>query len=154
MGLVYIGVVGGAKPSKETEELAFQVGYETGKRGAILVCGGLGGVMESACKGAKEVGGKTIGILPGEDRKEANEWVDIVIPTGLSIARNLIIVRTSDVIIALPGGFGTLSEIAIALNLGKPVIGLSTWDIEAPIIRAKSPRDAVDKAFEVIQNRR
>lgn len=154
MGLVYIGVVGSAKPSKKTEELAFQTGYEIGKRGAILVCGGLGGVMEAACRGAKEAGGKTLGILPGEDRRDANKWVDIAIPTGLSIARNFIIVRTSDVIIALPGSFGTLSEIAIALNLRKPVIGLSTWDIEAPIIRADSPKDAVDKAFEAIQNRR
>ncbi len=151
MGLVYIGVVGGTNCSKETEELAFQVGYEIGKRGAILVCGGLGGVMEAACRGAKKAGGVTLGILPGIDREKANRWVDIAIPTGLSIVRNFLIVRTSDAIIALPGRFGTLSEIAIALNLKKPVVGLSTWEIEGPIIRVESPKEAVEKAFNIVQ---
>lgn len=150
MGLVYIGVVGGAKCSKEVKELAFKVGYEIGKRGAILVCGGLGGVMEAACRGAKEAGGTTLGILPGKDRDEANRWVDIAIPTGLSIARNFIIVRASDAIIALPGKFGTLSEIAVALSLKKSVIGLHTWEIEGPILRAESPEEAVGKALESV----
>ena len=99
-------------------------------RGAILVCGGLGGVMEAACKGAKEAGGTTVGILPGTDRSDANTWVDLAIPTGLGQARNAIVVRSADAVVAIGGGYGTLSEIALALRRGTRVVGIGTWEVE------------------------
>jgi uncharacterized protein (TIGR00725 family) len=95
--------------------------------GATLVCGGLGGVMEGACRGAREGGGQTVGILPGQDKAQANRYVDIPIVTDLGQARNVLVVRNSDLLIAISGGYGTLSEISIALKIGKPVIGLATW---------------------------
>lgn len=147
----HIGVIGARECSKEIEKLAFDVGYGIAKRGAILICGGLTGVMEAACRGAKEANGVTVGILPGTDKDDANPYVDIPIVTGMSVARNIILVRSSEVVIAIAGRYGTLSEIALALNVGKPVIGLSTWDIEAPIIKAETPDDAVEKAFAKIK---
>jgi uncharacterized protein (TIGR00725 family) len=99
-------------------------------RGAVLVCGGLGGAMEAACRGAKQGGGVTVGILPGTDRSDANHYVDFALPTGLGEARNALVVRAADVVIAIGGGYGTLSEIALALKAGKRVIGLDTWAIE------------------------
>ncbi|HID93551.1 MAG TPA: TIGR00725 family protein [bacterium (Candidatus Stahlbacteria)] len=147
----HIGVVGARKCSEAIEKLAFDVGYEIAKRGAILICGGLTGVMEAACRGAKEANGITVGILPGEDKVDANPYVDIPIVTGMSVARNIIVVRSSDAIIAIAGKYGTLSEVAFALNVGVPVIGLSTWDIDVPIIKAKTADDAVNKAFATIR---
>jgi uncharacterized protein (TIGR00725 family) len=143
----HIGVIGARECSKDIEKLAFDVGYGIAERGGILICGGLTGVMEAACRGAKEANGVTVGILPSTDKNDANPYVDIPIVTGMSVARNIILVRSSDVVIAIAGKFGTLSEIALALNVGVPVIGLSTWDIEAPIIKAETAEDAVDKAF-------
>lgn len=142
-----IGVIGGSVCSKEIEKIAFEVGERIAKNGAILVCGGLGGVMKAAAKGAKSAGGTTIGILPTQTKKDANPYIDIPIVTGMSIARNVIVVRSSDAVIAIDGRYGTLSEIAIALNLGIPVIGLKTWDIKAPIIIAKTPEQAVELAI-------
>jgi len=147
----HIGVIGARECSEEIEKLAFDVGYGIAKRGAILICGGLTGVMEAACRGAKEANGTTVGILPGTDKNDSNPYVDIPIVTGMSVARNIILVRSSDAVIAIAGKFGTLSEIAFALNVGKPVVGLSTWDIEAPIIKAETPEDAVNKAFATIK---
>ena len=126
-----IGVIGGSTCSPELGAVAEEIGKGIADAGAILVCGGLGGVMEFACKGAKLAGGTTLGILPGMDRTDANEYVDIPIPTGLSIARNVIIVHTADVLIAIDGGYGTLSELAFALNVGKPVVALQTWRLES-----------------------
>lgn len=146
----YIGVIGASQISSEIEKLAFEVGYEIGKRGGILVCGGLGGVMAAACKGTKQARGITIGILPGFNRNEANPYVDYVITTGLLEARNLILVRTSDVLIAIAKGYGTLSEIAFALKLAKPVIGLASWNSELPLIPAKTAAEAVTKAWELM----
>ncbi|MDI6703606.1 MAG: TIGR00725 family protein [bacterium] len=149
-----IGVIGASTCSDEIGKLAFQVGREIAKAQAILICGGLGGVMEAACRGAKEVGGLTIGILPGARQEDANPFVDIKIITGLSYARNIIVVRSSCAVIAISGGYGTLSEIAYALNLGVPVIGLNTWELksqnhkELPIIRVDTPWEAVKKAVE------
>lgn len=149
-----IGVIGASTCNSEIENLAFQVGREIAKAGAILICGGLGGVMEAACRGAKEAGGLTIGILPGISKEDANPFVDVKIVTGLSHARNIIVVRSADAVIAISGSYGTLSEIAHALNLEIPVIGLDTWELkregheEPPIIRAKTPSEAVRKAFE------
>lgn len=148
MPKLLIGVIGSSSCSPETAETAMEVGREIARRGAVLVCGGLGGVMEAACRGAKEAGGTTVGILPGFDRGEANPYVDIPIVTGLSHARNAIVARTSDSVIAVAGGYGTLSELAFALQLGIPVIGLNTWNLDAPIIRAPSPSEAVSLALE------
>lgn len=146
----YIGIIGASEISADIERLAWEVGYEIGKRDGILVCGGLGGVMEAACRGAKQAGGTTIGILPGFDRNEANPNIDFAIPTGLHEARNLLIIRTSDVLIAIAGGLGTLSEIAFALKSEKSVIGLETWNLDLPLIQVKTAQEAVEKAWEML----
>jgi uncharacterized protein (TIGR00725 family) len=109
----------------------------------VLVCGGLGGVMEAACRGAKEAGATTIGILPGTDRADANPFVDVAVPTGLGEARNALVVRAADALIAVGGGYGTLSEIAFALKAGKRVTGLGTWDVEG-VEAVGSPEEAVE----------
>jgi uncharacterized protein (TIGR00725 family) len=109
----------------------------------VVVCGGLGGVMEAACRGAKDAGGTTVGILPGLDRTAANQFVDVAIPTGLGEARNALVVRAADAVIAIDGGYGTLSEIALALKAGKRVVGLGTWDVEG-VDAVDSPEAAVD----------
>ncbi len=117
--------------------------------GAALVCGGLSGVMEAASRGAYEIGGTTIGILPGDDRHQANPYISIPIPSGMGVGRNVLIVRSSDALIALPGGSGTLSEIAISLNIGKPVIDLGEWGIDGTI-SASDPEEAVKLALSGI----
>ncbi len=109
--------------------MAEDLGRELATRGAVVVCGGLGGVMEAACRGAREAGGHTIGILPGHDRGQANPHVEIAVATGLGEGRNLVVVRTADVVVAVGGEFGTLSEIAFALRLGTPVVGIDTWEL-------------------------
>jgi uncharacterized protein (TIGR00725 family) len=119
------------------------VGRELGRRGAVLVCGGLGGVMEAACRGAREAGATTVGLLPGHDRSAANEFVDVAIATGLGEARNALVVRAADAVIAIDGGHGTLSEIALALKAGKRVVGLRTWDVEG-VEAVDSPEAAVE----------
>jgi uncharacterized protein (TIGR00725 family) len=144
---VHIGVIGGSECAAEVAQVAEQVGAGIARRGGVLVCGGLTGVMEAACRGAKQAGGVTIGILPGHKREEANEHVDIAIATGLGEARNLAIIRTADGLIAIDGSHGTLSEIGFALRMGKRVIGLQTWDI-AGVVRAESPEQALDLIFE------
>jgi hypothetical protein len=145
-----IGVIGAGFCNSELAKLAYDTGYHIAKKKAILVCGGLGGVMEEACKGAKDASGTTIGILPGISVKEANPYLDIKIVTGLSHARNIIVVRSSQAIIAIGGEYGTLSEIAFALKLNIPIIGLKTWDLgrNVPIIHANSPEIAVDLALK------
>ena len=147
-----IGVIGASRCSPEIAELAEEVGREIGKRGAVLICGGLGGVMEFASKGVKEAGGLTIGILPGRSRQEANTYIDVPIVTGMGHARNVIIAHSSDSMIAISGEHGTLSEIAIGLKLQKTIIGLNTWDIEG-VIKAKTPAEAVEKAMRVSERR-
>ena len=137
-----ISVIGGSKCTVETGRIAQEIGKNIAKLGAILVCGGLGGVMEVAARGAKENGGMTIGILPGERKADANPYIDIAIPTGLGLARNTLIVRVADLIIALPGEYGTLSEISFALILKKTVINLSNWDIPGTI-RVKTIEEAI-----------
>ena len=150
---VYVGVAGAGIARPEEEGTAHAVGRLLAQRGAVVVCGGLGGVMAAACRGAREAGGHTVGILPGEDRAEANPWVEVVIPTGLGEARNTLVVRASDALIAIGGEFGTLSEIALALKIGRPVVGIGTWSIERdgltidPILRAKDAEDAVELAL-------
>jgi uncharacterized protein (TIGR00725 family) len=127
---IVIGVIGGARVAQESLDLAHEVGALIAQRDALLVCGGLGGVMEAAAKGAAENGGTVVGILPSESRQDANPYVTIAIPTGMGISRNMLVVRAADAIIAFPGSYGTLSEIALALNLGKTVVYLpGAWDL-------------------------
>jgi hypothetical protein len=145
---IQIGVIGAGGCSGEVQKIAEEVGREIAKKGAILICGGLGGVMEASARGAKAEGGITVGILPGFDPSDANPFIDIKIITGLSHARNVLIVRSSDALIAVSGGYGTLSEIAIALKLQKPVVGLKTWDISPAIVQAGNAEEAVKKAIE------
>jgi len=144
---IFIGVIGAGDCSDDVCKLAEEVGERIAEAGAILVCGGMGGVMEAACKGAKKRGGLTIGILPGIDKDQANSYIDFPIVTGLGEGRNLLVVRNSDSVIAFPGEFGTLSEIAFCLKLGKPVVGLSTWEVSDKIIQAKNAQEAVDIAL-------
>ena len=145
----YVGVAGAGVATPEDERVAQEIGKLLAEAGYAVVCGGLGGVMAAACRGAKEAGGTTIGIVPGDDRGDANPWVDVVVPSGMGEARNAIVVRASEALIAIGGEFGTLSEIALALKLGRPVVGLATWTLERdgmgldPILRATSPEDAV-----------
>jgi uncharacterized protein (TIGR00725 family) len=125
---------------------AEQVGRLVARRGAVLVCGGLGGVMEAASRGARQEGGTAVGILPGLDRSAANEHLDVALATGLGEARNALVVRAADAVIAVGGGYGTLSEIALALKAGKPVVGLDTWDIDG-VQAAARPEAAVETAL-------
>jgi uncharacterized protein (TIGR00725 family) len=140
--------------------MAEAVGRALAEAGATLVCGGLTGVMEAACRGAKSAGGLTIGILPDTDRSDANPYVDIPIVTGIRCARNTIIVRTAQAAIAVGGSYGTLSEIAFALTFGTPVVGLGTWEMKreghppAPIVNATTPQEAVARALELAGRRR
>jgi len=142
-----IGVIGGSQASPEVLGLAEEVGRLIARSGGILVCGGLGGVMEAACRGASEEGGLTLGILPGPVKEDANKYVEVALATNLGYARNTVIAQASDVLIAIGGRFGTLSEIAFSLALGKKVIGLKSWDCDAAIIQAESPKDALAKAM-------
>ena len=148
---IQIGVIGAGQCSLEIERLAEEVGREIAKKKALLICGGLGGVMEASARGAKKEGGVTIGILPGFSFDDANPFIDIPIVTGLSHARNVLVVRSSQVIIAVEGGYGTLSEIGIALKLRKPVVGLRTWDVSNKIVTVETPEDAVKQAISLIK---
>lgn len=148
-----IGVIGAGNCSSETRALAEAVGREIAKKGAVLLCGGLGGVMEAAACGAKLEGGTTIGILPGICREDANPWIDMAILSGMGHARNALIAQSSDALIAVSGEYGTLSEIALGLKMGKPVFVLDCkWEIEG-IQRVKSPQEAVERALVLIGDR-
>jgi uncharacterized protein (TIGR00725 family) len=127
-----IAVVGGSTCPESEAAVAYAVGHEIAVRGHTLVCGGYGGVMAAAARGAREAGGHTIGILSGDDRSGANEWIEFAIVTGMGHARNAIIARTADALVAVGGKYGTLSEIAFALILGRPVAGLGTWSCTSP----------------------
>ena len=155
----FIAVIGGSDPSPEVNKLAEEVGRELARRDVVLICGGMGGVMEAACKGASAEGGMTIGILPGDSRQSANPYVQIPIVTGIGYARNVAVVKSAQAVIAIDGSYGTLSEIAYALQGEIPVIGLNTWSLtkddqsENPIIQMTNPADAVNKALELIKDR-
>ncbi|MFH1220414.1 MAG: TIGR00725 family protein [Candidatus Eisenbacteria bacterium] len=142
-----IGVIGASVASQEALAMAEEVGRLVARTGSVLVCGGLGGVMEAAARGAKDEGGITVGILPGAAGIEANSYIDIAIATNMGHARNAIIAHTCDSLIAVSGEYGTLSEIAFGLGLRKPVVSLNSWDLVPGIIRADSPKDAVEKAM-------
>lgn len=149
-----VAVIGDGFCNAATARLAQEVGRKLAENGATVVCGGLGGVMEAACRGAKSAGGLTIGVLPGRNHRDANPYVDIAIVTGMGEARNVVVVSSARSVIAVSGGFGTLSEIAHALKLGIPVVGLGTWQLskdgwdgQRGISAATDPADAVRKAL-------
>jgi hypothetical protein len=143
---IRIGVIGGSTPDDRAILAAFRVGQAIGEAGAILVCGGLGGVMEAAASGAKKAGGFTVGILPGTRPAEANPSIDLPIATGMGYSRNSLVALNSDILIAIAGEYGTLSEIAYGNIYGKKVIGLDTWEVKG-VIRAKTPDEAVRMAL-------
>ncbi|OGD26929.1 MAG: TIGR00725 family protein [Candidatus Aminicenantes bacterium RBG_19FT_COMBO_59_29] len=141
-----IGVIGGSSPDDRAILSAFRVGQAIGEAGAILICGGLGGVMEAAASGAKKAGGLSVGILPGTGRGEANPYIDLPIATGLGYSRNSLVALNSDILIAIAGEYGTLSEIAYGNIYKKKVIGLDTWEVKG-VIKAKTPEEAVRMAL-------
>lgn len=145
-----VAVFGAALCDNDVYELARAVGSEIARRNAALICGGLGGVMEASARGAREAGGLTIGVLPGPDRKHANPYIQIPIITNMGHARNIILAHTCEGGISVAGSLGTLSEIAITLKLGKPVVELKSWRVDPGIISAESPRDAVAKLFDAL----
>ena len=153
----FISVIGASNCSAKESKLAEEVGRELARRGAVVICGGLNGVMEAVCRGAKSAGGLTVGILPGNNRRDANTYVDIPIITGIGYARNSIVAKSGQAVIAVGGKYGTLSEIAYALQDKIPVIGLGTWKLatskskDESIVIANNASDAVDKAIESIK---
>ena len=152
---VYVAVCGAGEASAEVSAQAEEIGRLLARAGAVLVCGGLGGVMEAAARGAAEEGGTSIGILPGSGRDAANAYLTLSMPTGMGEMRNALIVRAADALIAVGGEFGTLSEVAFALKTGVPVVGLGTWELAKsgrPVDafpRATSPQEAVDEALRL-----
>ena len=145
----YIAVVGPGEASSQELWLAEEAGAGLADLGAVVVTGGLGGVMEAASRGAKSRGGRTLGILPGEDRDAANGWVDIAVATGLGELRNGLVVRASDALVAIGGGHGTLSEVAFALKIGRPVIGLGTWAVHG-VDEQTTPEAAIERVAQVL----
>ncbi len=152
----YVGLIGSGEGTPRELELASAVGAALAREGATIVCGGLGGVMEAACRGARQEGGLTVGVLPGEDRECANEHVEVALPSGLGELRNGLIVRFSDAVIAIGGGWGTLSEIAFAMRTGRPVVALASWEealsgpgarAQGVLQRAEDPEQAVALAL-------
>jgi uncharacterized protein (TIGR00725 family) len=153
----YVAVVGPSAGTPVELAIGEEIGRLIGEAGAVLVCGGMGGVMEAAASGCARAGGKSVGILPGDSRLDANPYVTIAVATGMGEGRNVVVVRTADVVIAVHGEFGTLSEIALALKTGKPVVGLGTWELGKAglpvdaIVEAEDPKDAVEKALALIR---
>jgi uncharacterized protein (TIGR00725 family) len=155
-----VAVIGPGQAPPDVLDAAEAVGRELARRGAAVVCGGLGGAMEAACRGARAAGGLTIGILPGDDRAAANPWVSVAIPTGLGELRNGLVVRAGDAVVAVAGEFGTLSEIGLALKIGRPVVGLRTWELARggrpvtdAIVVAADPADAAARAIALARDR-
>jgi len=155
-----IAVIGNSSCSPEETKLAESVGELLAQQGVTVICGGLGGVMEAVCRGAKSKGGLTVGILPGQDSSTANPWVDIPVVTGIGEARNVAVVKSAQAVIAIGGSYGTLSEFSYALKSGIPVIGLNTWSLsrnrreDDSIIRVQSATEAVDKAISLAKKRK
>lgn len=151
----YVAVVGASDAREALGAVAEEVGRGLAEHRAVVLCGGLGGVMEAVCRGCRSAGGTSVGILPGHDRGEANEHVDVALATGMGEMRNALIVRAADVVIALGGGHGTLSEIAFALKIGRPVVGVDTWEMsrsdaaEERIVRVATAAEAVAAALRL-----
>src|SRR5437868_3857657 len=157
--MLHIGVIGEGVCSARVAREAERVGAAIAREGAVLLCGGLRGVMEAASRGAARAGGTVVGLLPGFSRSDANRWVTIPIVTGMDQARNVVLVRSCDAIVAVGGAYGTLSEIALALKFGTPVVGLRTWALRSPartrvpLIVASTPDDAVARALRAAGRR-
>ncbi|HUY63341.1 MAG TPA: TIGR00725 family protein [Acidimicrobiales bacterium] len=157
---LHVAVVGSGHAEAEECEQAARLGRALAEGGAVVVCGGLGGVMEAACRGARDGGGMSLGILPGDDRGAANAFVDVAVATAMGEGRNVLVVRNADAIVAVGGEFGTLSEMALALQAGIPVVGLGTWELAKggrtvdPVLRAISPEEAADMALAEAARRR
>jgi len=147
---IHIGVIGAGECSTEIYSIAYEVGCLVGQNEWVLVCGGLGGVMEGAAKGCYKAGGMTVGILPGREKDSANPFITLSIPTGLGEGRNLLVVRASDVVVAIAGDYGTLSEIGLALKIGKPVIGLKTWPGIDGIDYVETPDQAINMVVKYL----
>jgi hypothetical protein len=145
-----VAVIGGHSCTNEVEQIAHNLGKKLAKVVDILVTGGLSGTMKAVCSGFKGEGGLTIGIIPGYDKKEANEFVDIVVPTGMGLARNVLVIKAADVVVALPGEAGTLSEIAYCLQFRIPVISLGSWDIKG-VIKVSNIDEGINKISEILK---
>ena len=145
----YVAVVGPGEADAAAERDAEIAGRVLAEHGAVVVCGGLDGAMAAACRGARGAGGLTVGLLPGADRAAANEWVAVAIPTGLGELRNGLVVRAADALLAVGGGYGTLSEIALALKLGRPVVGVGTWDIDS-VVSMDDAEAAARRVMELV----
>jgi uncharacterized protein (TIGR00725 family) len=146
----YVAVVGPGDASSQELHAAEEVGAGLAAAGAVVVTGGLGGVMEAACRGARSRDGTTLGILPGEDREAANGWVQVAVATGLGELRNGLVVRAADALVAVGGGHGTLSEVALALKLGRPVVGLGTWDVHG-VDQVATPAEALGRIERLLR---
>lgn len=144
-----VSIIGGHSCNKEVEQIAHSLGEKLAKVADIIVCGGLSGTIKAVCMGFKTAGGLTIGIIPSYDKSDANAFVDIVIPTGLGLARNVLVVKSADVVVALPGEMGTLSEIAYSLQFGIPVVNLSSWEIKG-MIKVKTAEEAVERIKTIL----
>ncbi|OGO68857.1 MAG: TIGR00725 family protein [Chloroflexi bacterium RBG_19FT_COMBO_62_14] len=157
---IVVGVIGGASATAAEAALAEEVGARLAEAGAVVVCGGRGGVMEAVCRGAHQAGGLTVGILPGAEADEGNRFLSLALPTGLGHARNAVVVQASEAIIAIGGGYGTLSEIGLALKTGTPLVGLSTWkatresDDRAEVVEVDTPVEAVRRSLQAAKERR
>jgi uncharacterized protein (TIGR00725 family) len=155
-----VAVIGSASASAEEREIAEEVGRRLAEGGAILLCGGRGGVMEAACRGAQAAGGLTVGILPGTEPDAGNPYLSLALPTGLGQARNAIVIQASEAVIAIGGAYGTLSEIGHAMKAGKPLVGVSTWKVSrtekelSEIAEAETAEEAVSRTLEILKNRR
>lgn len=152
---LYVALIGPGEAAPGILELAEEAGYRIAQAGAVLVTGGLGGAMEAACKGARRAGGTTVGILPGTSRADGNEFLDVAIPTGMGEMRNALVVSAADGVLAVGGAFGTLSELALAAKLGKPVISLRSWELSiegkpSGIPSASSVEEAVESLMQLI----
>lgn len=150
---VVIAIIGAGICSTELADQAAAAGKYVAEHGGVVVCGGLGGVMMGAARGAKEAGGTTIGVLPGSDKSEANEYIDIAIATGFGEARNIVIVKTADAVIAFPGEYGTLSEMAFALKLGKPLASVGAWHLVDGLPQFDDPVEAAKWAMQQVQGK-
>ncbi len=149
-----IAIVGAGKCSKKLRDQAAEVGRYVAEHGGIVVCGGLGGIMEGAARGAKEGGGMTIGILPTDNPDDANEFIDLVIPTGFGEARNIMVVRTADAVVAFPGKYGTLSEMAFALHAGKPLVAVNAWRLGDEINQAETAEEAAELVMKLVKKKK
>jgi uncharacterized protein (TIGR00725 family) len=147
-----IAVIGASKCSKKLRDMAAQVGKYVAEKGGVIICGGMGGVMEGAARGAREGGGVAIGILPTDNKDDANEFIDFPIVTGFGEARNIMVVKTADAVVAFPGKYGTLSEMAFALKAKKPVVSISAWKLGEEINQVEDPLEAAKMAMNLATN--